>query len=328
MTKILLHADEVKAAARKLGFDACGLAPAAPVDGECAADFRRWLAEGRQGEMDYLTRNIEKRIDPRELVPGAQTVVCVALNYAPPQRPDDDGGYALARYALGKDYHDIVRQRLLQLMTDIGVEGEGRAFCDTAPVLERYWAWRTGLGWRGRNTQIISPELGSYFFIGTLLLLKPADAYDEPQKARCGTCRRCVEACPAGALSEDGRLDARRCLSYLTIERRGPLPPEAGKLMGTCIYGCDRCAEACPWNKAVRPTSLPDLQASDALMCMQPDDWHRMDVEQYRTLFRGSAVKRAKYEGLMRNIEAVRRAQHTDAPQQLPTGPGDHAETP
>ena len=318
MCSTLLRASNVKAAARRLGFDACGLAPAGPIDENCAAEFRRWLSEGRQGEMDYLARNVEKRSDPRELVPGARTVVCVALNYAPPQRPGGEEGYTLARYALGKDYHDIVRGRLQQLMTDIGAEGKGRAFCDTAPVLERYWAWRTGLGWRGRNTQIISPDLGSYFFIGTLVLCLSADAYDAPQKARCGTCRRCVEACPAEALSEDGRLDARKCLSYLTIERRGPLPPEAGRQMGRCIYGCDRCAEACPWNKTVRPTALPELQASEPLMRMQPTDWQQMDVEQYRMLFRGSAVKRAKYEGLRRNIEAVHRAQQTENEEQPP----------
>ena len=150
------------------------------------------------------------------------------------------------------------------------------------------------------------------------MLCLTADAYDAPQKARCGTSRRCVEACPAGALSEDGRLDARKCLSYLTIERRGPLPPEAGRQMGRCIYGCDRCAEACPWNKTVRPTALPELQASEPLMRMQPTDWQQMDVEQYRMLFRGSAVKRAKYEGLRRNIEAVHRAQQTENEEQPP----------
>lgn len=328
MTETKLCANMVKATAREIGFDACGLAPAEPVDEACAAEYRRWLAEGRQGEMDYLTRHSNKRFDPRQLVPGAQTVVCVALNYAPVPRPESREEYTLARYAWGKDYHDIMRERLHRLMACIGAENEGRAFCDTAPVLERYWAWRTGLGWRGRNTQIVSPDLGSYFFIGTLLLCRPADAYDAPQKARCGTCRRCVDACPAGALSADGRLDARRCLSYLTIEHRGPLPPEAGKQMGRCIYGCDRCAEACPWNKSVRPTTLPELQASESLLRMQMTDWHGMDIEQYRTLFRGSAVKRAKYEGLRRNIDAVMQAQHREAdalPTDTPEDPaGNH----
>lgn len=320
----ILSAAQVKAEAARLGFSACGLAPAGPVDSRRAQAVMRWLAEGKHGGMDYLARHMPLRLDPRRLVEGARTVVSVALNYSPARTLP--GGYTLARYAYGQDYHDVVRHKLRQLMTALGADGCGRAFCDTAPVDERYWAWRCGLGWTGRSTQLIIPRAGSYFFLGELILTLPADRYDTPVPSRCGTCRRCIDACPTGALSPDGTLDARRCLSYLTIEHRGPLPPGAAARMGRCIYGCDRCAEACPWNRFASPTREESLQPRAALLAMTPAAWRALTVEQYRALFRGSAVKRAKYDGLLRNIRAV--ASHeatagagTPQPDTPPTAP-------
>lgn len=316
----ILSSQTVKAEAARLGFCACGLAPAAPVGGAHAAYVRRWLAAGCQGAMDYLARRVELRLDPRLLVPGARTVVAVALPYAPVAalRPD---GYALARYALGRDYHDVVRERLRRLMAALGLheEADGRPFCDTAPVDERYWAVRCGLGWTGRNRQLIVPGHGSYVFLGELVLRRPADAYDSPLAPRCGDCRRCLDACPTGALAADG-LDARRCLSYLTIEQRGPLPAGTGARMGRCIYGCDRCAEACPWNARVAASADPAFQPSSALLAMTSADWHDLSPEQYRALFRGSAVRRAKYEGLLRNIRAVEAAASPSAAGAEPCG--------
>lgn len=303
-----LSSAHVKAEAARLGFSACGLAEAGPVDEERRRQWERFIAEGRHGEMDYLARHLDLRLDPRLLVPGARTVVSLALGYCPPE-PLSPEGYRMARYAYGLDYHDVLRDRLGELMAGIGAEGCGRAFCDTAPVDERYWARRAGLGWTGRNTQLIVPGAGSYFFLGELVLTLPADRYDRPVPSRCGACRRCIDACPTHALGGDGRMDARRCLSYLTIEHRGPLPPGAGRAMNGCIYGCDRCAEACPHNRLARPAAEAVFSASPALRAMTRDGWRQLDVEAYRRLFKGSAVKRAKFEGLMRNIRAVEEAE-------------------
>lgn len=315
MESTVLSSDTVKAEALRLGFSACGLAPAAPLSSARSAEFRRWLDEGRHGEMDYLARHAGLRQDPRRLVEGARTVVSVALNYYPAcQWPA--GSYRLARYACGRDYHDVMKAKLRQLMSRLGLEEgtDGRVFCDTAPVDERYWAVRCGLGWTGRNGQLILPGAGSYFFLGELVLLRPADCYDHPVPERCGSCRRCVDACPARALSGDGTMDARRCLSYLTIERRGPLPPGTGRQMGHCIYGCDRCAEVCPWNRFARPAAEEAFRPRGELLAMTPGAWKGLTEEDYRVLFRGSAVKRAKYEGLMRNIRAVAAEEEENVP--------------
>lgn len=213
MTKNILSATQIKAEAASLGFSACGLAPAGPVAPQHAAFFKRWLGEGRQAGMAYMEGHEAKRLDPRLLVEGCRTVVSVALNYHP-STPIPDHKLQIAWYAYGKDYHDIMRQKLnglLEALRHSTPEGtlQGRAFCDTAPVLERYWAWRCGLGWIGRHTQLVIPRAGSAFFLGELMLNLPADAYDTPFPTdRCGTCRRCIEACPTHALEEGCGLDA------------------------------------------------------------------------------------------------------------------------
>lgn len=306
MTKEILSAEQIKAEAQRLGFSACGLSVAAPVDEEHAERLRRWVSEGKNGEMDYLERHLELRLNPCLLVEGARTIVSVALNYYTDAQLSPHG-YQFARYAMGRDYHDVVRERLRQLMSALGLKEheDGRVFCDTAPLDERYWAVRSGLGWCGRSGQLIIPGAGTYFFLGELVLTRAADHYDAPQPSHCGTCRRCVEACPTGALLGDGTLDARRCLSYLTIEHRGALPSGTGEKMGHCVYGCDRCAEACPWNRFARPTAVADFQPNEALRRMTTDDWAALTPEQYRVLFKGSAVKRAKFDGLLRNIRAI-----------------------
>lgn len=252
--------------------------------------------------MDYLNRHFEMRCDPRLVVEGARTVVSAALNYFPARRQPADT-LQFARYAYGKDYHEVVRGKLKSVMESLHLTG--RAFCDTAPIDERYWAWRCGLGWLGRNAQLIIPRAGSFYFLGEMVIEQTVDHYNEPQCNRCGTCHNCYEACPTSALSREGHLDARRCLSYLTIENRDALPPDLAEKMEQCVYGCDRCLEACPWNRFATPNQTPELSPSDEFLAMLPDDWQNLTVEQYRRLFKGSAVKRAKYEGLLRNIKAV-----------------------
>lgn len=305
----MLSATHLKQQAAELGFSACGLAPAAPVDPQRAAELKRWLAKGCQADMHYLENNLDKRLNPCLLVEGARTVVSLAVNYYSSQvSPASGSAYRLARYAYGTDYHEVVKQLLRRLMQQLGLEEgrDGRVFVDTAPIDEKYWAQQCGLGWRGRHSQLILPRAGSYFFLGELVLVHPADVYDAPMQSRCGNCRRCIEACPTGALRGDGTLDARRCLSYLTIEHRGPLPPEAAGSLSPCFYGCDRCAEACPWNlRFASDTPIADLQPREALLQMQNEDWKALTLEKYRQLFRKSAVKRAKFEGLKRNIDAL-----------------------
>ena len=270
-----------------------------------------WLADGRNADMAYLGNNLDKRFDPRLLMPGVKTIVVVAQNYFPARRLSE-GEPQIADYALGLDYHDIVKQKLRQLAATVGI-ADYRAFVDTAPVLERYWAVRAGLGWIGKNQQLIIPHAGSEFFLGELFVTVELPP-DEPLPNRCGTCHRCVDACPTHALSlpatcvegygDITRFDARLCLSYQTIENRGELTVGAKAAMGDTFYGCDRCQRACPWNRFAKPSTEPLLQPREELLAMTRQKWENLTEEDYRRLFKGSAVKRAKYEGLMRNIKA------------------------
>lgn len=309
---MLINAALLKSQALQLGFSACGLAPAEAVSQERAKELRLWLNEGCQGEMHYLEQNVEKKLDPRLLVEGAHTVVSLAVNYFSPDENSENVSprWTIARYARGTDYHDVVKQMLRKLMHNMGWEEhrDGRCFVDTAPVDEKYWAERCGLGWRGRNSQLILPQAGSFFFLGELILVHEADHYDTPMPSHCGHCHACLDVCPMQALRGDGTLDARRCLSYLTIEHRGEIPAEAQERMSPCFYGCDRCADVCPWNlRFSQPTAIEELKPRPATMQMSPSDWQALTPETYRELFRKSAVKRAKYEGLMRNIQALKK---------------------
>lgn len=310
LTSISLK-DKIKAEASRLGFFVCGFARAEPVSEAMRQHYLGWLADGRNADMAYLGNNLDKRFDPRLLMPGVKTIVVVAQNYFPARRLPE-GEPQIADYALGLDYHDIVKQKLRQLAATVGI-ADYRAFVDTAPVLERYWAVRAGLGWIGKNQQLIIPHAGSEFFLGELFVTVELPP-DEPLPNRCGTCHRCVDACPTHALSlpatcvegygDITRFDARLCLSYQTIENRGELTIDAKAAMGDTFYGCDRCQRACPWNRFAKPSTEPLLQPREELLAMTRQKWENLSEEDYRRLFKGSAVKRAKYEGLMRNIKA------------------------
>ncbi len=310
----------VKTESQRLGFYACGIAPAHRVDAEESALLDKWISCGGNASMDYMARNVDKRLNPSLLMPGVKSIVSVAMNYAPKEKISADE-YQFAVYAYGRDYHDLMRERLRQLEqsitdflertktngassldNDVNDEITTRSFCDTAPVLERYWAVKAGLGWIGRNHQLIIPGRGSMFFLGEVFVSVEMD-YDKPMKSRCGTCRACLDACPTQAITE-GRagLDARRCLSYQTIENRNDIPSDIASKMGNVVYGCDRCQQACPWNRFALPTEEEHLRPSEDFLQMKQSDWESLNVEDYRRLFKGSAVKRAKYEGLMRNI--------------------------
>ncbi len=299
--------NKIKAEAHGLGFFACGIARAQAVDDDYARHFLQRVDNRTFADMEYMYRHVDMRLDPRLLVPGVQSIICLALSYTPAVPLPDDRLH-LAAYALGKDYHDVMRQRMFQLVSRLGITSGYRCFVDTAPVLEQYWAQQSGIGWIGRNQQLIIPHAGSQFFLGEIFLDIPL-TYDKPMPSRCGICNRCVEACPTHALgkSDDGTvtMDAGRCLSYQTIENRGQLSAEACRAMGNCFYGCDRCQKACPWNNFAQPNDIPEFQPSEELMAMTTADWEKMTVDDYRRLFKGSAVKRAKYNGLMRNIAAA-----------------------
>lgn len=326
---------EIKVEAERLGFFACGIARAEPVDAETAAAVRGWISKGSQATMDYMANYTEKRLNPCLLVPGTKSIVSLAMNYAPAQTmPETE--YQLAAYAYGQDYHDVMKAKLRQLAALIANKFEGesdsevgendgdstaittpktnetnpepvgeiRVFVDTAPVLERYWAQRAGLGWIGKNHQLIIPRAGSMFFLGEIFLPYEFDSYDSPMSSRCGNCRRCIEACPTCAITDEWGFDSEKCLSYQLIENRGELSEQAKQNMGTTIYGCDRCQTACPWNKFATPNTTPEFQPKSELLAMTKADWHNLTIDEYRALFKGSAVKRVKFDGLKRNISA------------------------
>ena len=294
----------MKAEAIRLGFFACGIAKAEPVDADTAMYYRQWTAAGGHADMQYLADHVDKRLDPTLLLPGARSIVVVAMSYAPACRLPD-GEYQIAAYALGLDYHDVIKQRLRQLATLLTDTTDDLKLCvDTVPILERYWAAKAGIGFIGRNRQLIIPGGGSMFFLGEIVTTALSDHYDAPLSQHCGRCRRCIDHCPTGALASDF-FYSERCLSYQTIENRGPLDPMAADKLGDCIYGCDRCQQVCPWNSNPLLSKEKAFQPSEALLAMRRSDWEQLTVEEYRRLFKGTAVKRAKYEGLMRNIRAA-----------------------
>ncbi len=291
MSSASLNSNDIKAQALRLGFVACGLAKAEPVADSFARRYQHWLDLDYCGEMDYMRRNVEMRLQPDLLVPGVKTIVSLAMNFMP-EKPQP----AISLYAQGKDYHDVMKQRMQELMQACNLEG--RCFVDTAPVLERYWAWKSGIGIVTQSGLIAVPGYGPTVFLGELFLTAEADHYGQPLPNSMPEEIGWTKVCPA--LTPEG-LDARLCISYQTIEHRGPLPEEL-ELKRT-FYGCDRCLRATPQFAESQPTTEQAFQPSEALQKMTADDWESLTEEQYRTLFKGSAVKRAKFDGLKRNIE-------------------------
>ena len=291
--------------AEKLGFDACGIAKADFLK-EDSERMEQWLAEGCQGEMDYLNRNKEKRYDPSLLNEGTKTIVSVLYNYFPKQFLPTDDNFIIAKYAYGYDYHEVLKQKLKQLLEQIealtGKMENTRIFVDSAPVMERAWAARCGLGFIGKNTCLIHPKKGSFLFIGQILLPIDIEPVGNIIPNHCGRCTRCLDACPTGALKAPFQLDARKCISYLTIEYKGDFG-FADTRFNDWIYGCDICQDVCPYNRFSLPNQEKDFQPSERLLAMRKTDWQHLDENQFKELFGNSAVKRAGFEGLKRNIE-------------------------
>jgi epoxyqueuosine reductase len=295
----------IKTAAAALGFDLVGLTSSAPL--AHGGRFRAWVEQGFAGEMGYMSRDVDKRIDPTQVLPDARSIIVVAMNYytAPEATGHTQGRGWISRYAWGQDYHGILGDKLETLVAHIrameGADLQARWYVDTGPILERELAWRAGLGWPGKNTNLINRQTGSWLFLGAILLNREL-VYDTPATEHCGSCTRCLVACPTGALVAPGVLDARRCIAYLTIELRGPIPRALRPLVGTHIFGCDICQAVCPWNRrppvAPEPSFLP--RAGFATPELIP--WLGLSEEAFRAQFRDSPVKRAKRRGLLRNV--------------------------
>ena len=294
--------------AGRMGFDACGIAKATALDEE-SAHVEQWLEGKREGEMGYLTRNKEKRYDPRLLVEGTKSIVTVLYNYFPKQEIGSSIKYKIAKYAYGSDYHDVLKRKMRQLLARIESqtgELEGvRIFVDSAPVLDRAWAVRCGLGFIGKNTSLIHPKKGSFFFIGHLFLPLELEETGKTMTNHCGRCTKCLDACPTGALEAPFHIDARKCISYLTIEYKGSLAGIVPKTFKGWMYGCDICQDVCPYNRFALPNNEPEFQPSEQLMNMKESDWEKLNQADFESLFKHSAVQRAGFEGLKRNIEFI-----------------------
>lgn len=295
----------VKSTAKQLGFDFCGISKAEFLSEE-APKVQKWLENGYHGNMNYMTNHFEKRLDPTKLVEGAKSVISLLYNYFPQCKLPEKDNFKLARYAYGKDYHFVLKKKLKEFLKIIqySIEGaNGRVFVDSAPVLERQWAARSGLGWIGKNTMLINKKGGSYFFIAEMILNIPLVS-DSPLGDYCGTCSRCIDACPTKALSPY-KMDASKCISYLTIELKDEIPGNFTGKFNDWIFGCDICQEVCPWNRFSQPHKEPDFNPDESLKNMNKERWYTMSEKGYQNAFRSSAVKRTGYKGLRRNIKFV-----------------------
>jgi epoxyqueuosine reductase len=301
-TEITHH---IKAKAIDLGFLGITMAKAEFMEEE-ARNLEQWLNQNYHGEMHYMSNHFDKRVDPTKLVPGSKTVISLMYNYFNEEELNEDSDYKIAMYAYGKDYHIVVKQKLEELFEyckEIVGEIEGRCFVDSAPILERDWAKRSGLGWIGKNTLLINPKKGSFFFLGELVIDVELD-YDQPIRDYCGTCKRCIVACPTEAISPEGYLlDSNKCISYLTIELKNEIPDEYKNQMENYIFGCDICQKVCPWNRFSTPHTETEFNPSGVLKNMGNSDWANLTQEVFSKVFSKSAVKRTKYSGLRRNID-------------------------
>lgn len=299
------HTRRIREEALRLGFSFVGFARAEQMDEE-ARRLEAWLNQGMHGEMGYMAGHFDLRIDPRKLVPGAKTVVSLLHNYHNPDKPEAADAPRVSQYAYGEDYHFVLKRKLKDLLAFIREtvgEVDGRCFVDSAPVLERDWAKRSGVGWSGKNTLTINPGAGSYFFLAELIIDLEL-VYDQPMKDYCGTCTRCIDACPTEAISPQGYVvDGSKCISYFTIELREAIPEAYRGKFEQWMFGCDICQEVCPWNRFAVRHSEPAFEPHPDLLQMTREDWAELTEEVFGVVFKKSAVKRTKYAGLKRNID-------------------------
>ncbi len=295
----------LKTKAHQLGFEYCGISKAEFLNEE-APRLEAWLNQGKQGSMHWMENHFDKRLDPRLLVDGAKSVVSLLLNYYP-ERELENADYKISKYAYGRDYHTVIKDKLKELIDflkkEIG-DVNGRAFVDSAPVMDKVWAKKSGLGWVGKNTNLINRDKGSFFFIAELILDIELE-YDGPIKDYCGSCTRCIDACPTDALQTPYTIDGSKCISYLTIELKENIPEEFKGKMDNWIFGCDVCQDVCPWNSFSKRNQHMEFKPNEELVAMRNKDWEEMTEEAFGPLFKDSAIKRSKYKGIRRNITFI-----------------------
>lgn len=297
----------IKAEAKRLGFMHCGISKAGYLEDE-ARNLDKWLNASYHGTMGWMANHYDKRLDPTKLVPGAKSVVSVLLNYYPEKAQTDPETPKISKYAYGKDYHFVIKDKLKELanyITENIGKVNGRAFVDSAPIMDKAWAKRSGLGWVGKNTNLINPKEGSFFFIGELILDLELET-DGPIKDYCGTCTACLDACPTDALVAPYQIDGSKCISYLTIELKEQIPQDFKGKMENWAFGCDICQDVCPWNRFSKPHQEDSFEPHPDLLAMTQSDWEEITEDVFRELFKNSAVKRTKFEGLKRNLNFLK----------------------
>lgn len=305
-TQIENHTKLVKQIAKRLGFDYCGISKSGFLEEE-APRLENWLKRNMHGEMHYMENHFDKRLDTTKLVEGSQSVISLLLNYYP-EKQQENSTYKISKYAYGEDYHMVIKDKLKDFLHEINEQiGEvhGRAFVDSAPVLDKAWAKKSGVGWMGKHTNLINRTMGSFFFIAELIVDLELQE-DKPIKDYCGTCTKCIDACPTDAISEPYVVDGSKCISYFTIELKGNLPDDYKGKFENWAFGCDICQDVCPWNRFSKPTKETRFNASQELLGITNSDWEEITEEVFSQLFKKSAVKRTKFEGLKRNIKFLR----------------------
>lgn len=297
------YAKLIKQEAKALGFLSCGIAKAGFLNNE-APKLEQWLQQGHHGKMHYMENHFDKRLDPTVLVPGAKSVVSLLLNYHSEEKQEDPNAPKISSYAFGQDYHAVIKDKLKTLLSrlkeSIG-EIDGRVFVDSAPVMDKAWAAKAGLGWIGKNTNLISKQVGSFFFIAEMIIDLEL-AYDLPVADHCGSCTACIDACPTAALTTPYQIDGSKCISYATIELKDAIPSTFKDKMEGWIFGCDICQTVCPWNRFAQQHQEPAFEPKKELLALTAKDWQELTEETFQRVFQKSAVKRAKYSGLQRNI--------------------------
>jgi len=301
------HTALIKTEAKRLGFLSCGISKADFLEEE-APRLEKWLKNNMHGEMQYMENHFDKRLDPRLLVEGSKSVISLLLNYFPSQTQQDPEAPKISKYAYGTDYHFVIKDKLKQLLafieTEIGEVG-GRAFVDSAPVLDKAWAAKSGLGWVGKNSNLLSKQVGSFFFIAELIVDLELD-YDAPVTDHCGSCTACIDACPTEAITEPYVVDGSKCISYFTIELKDQIPTEFSGKFDDWMFGCDVCQDVCPWNRFSKPHNEPLFNPNPELLSMSKKDWEEITQEVFSEIFKKSPVKRTKFAGLKRNIEFLK----------------------
>lgn len=314
MPKLSLNSKLIKQKATELGFSACGITHAYRLS-EQEQYLRKYLENNYNGTMSYMANNFDMRLDPTLLVPGARSIIVVLMNYFPPQLQKESHEPLISKYAYGSDYHKVIKKRLKQLLkyinSDIG-NCSGRYFTDSAPILERVWALNSGLGWIGKNGLLLNKQIGSFFFIGELIIDMKLQ-YDKPfEKEYCGSCTQCLNACPTKALISPYTLDARKCISYLTIELKESIPEYLQPKIMNRIYGCDICQDVCPWNRKAKPHNIDELNPNQLILDMNRQDWQQLSKYKFDTIFSKSAIKRTGFKKLKENISIALPNSETD----------------